>query len=61
MADKPRVRLEYDVEKMVEENATSNGRTLPAEVNYALRKFYTYQDNVKTMGKIVKAQRKGAR
>lgn len=57
--EKQRVRLESDVQKMVEENAAASGRTVRLEVNYTLRRFYTYQDNVNTMARIVKAQRKG--
>lgn len=53
-----RPRLDKDVIEMAAKNAAENGRSFPDEINYALRKFYTYQDNVKTMNKIVRAQSK---
>lgn len=62
---KPRsyIGIDPDVHILVKQNARSNRRTYREEVNYALLKFYTYQDNVKTMGKIVRAERgrKGGR
>jgi len=49
-----RPRLDKDVTALIEKNAAENSRSATKELNYVVRKFYTYQDNVKTMGKIVR-------